>query len=185
MKGWFRRVAWTALAVAAGLTTWLFLANREHPPVPTVAAHETPDYRMYDARITSFADDGARRYVLLATSVTHFPVSGRTTLTAVDLHYFPPTGREWELQAERGHLDAQGDRLALAGAVHASEVAVANPVRFVAPSLDVFLDTHRVSSDARVTVWQDAREMTGIGMIADLRAGTLTLLRDVTSRYVH
>lgn len=185
MKGWFVRAAWAALAVVAGLTTWLFVANRPHPSAPRTAARQTPDYQLHDARITRFAADGTRRYVLLATTVVHLPVGGNTELTAIDLHYFPGSDREWRLLADHGVLGAAGDHLALVGSVHATEIAVPDPVRFAAPRVEAFLDRHRLSSDARVTVWQAGRETQGTGMLADLRAGTLTLLKNVTSRYAH
>lgn len=185
MKNWLRWVAWACLAAVAGMTTWLFLANGPHPPAPTAAAREAPDYRLYDARITQFSAAGGRRYVLEANTVAHMPASGETQLSTVDLDYFPGPGPEWRLRAERGRLGAEGDHLALAGSVQATEVSVLDPLRFTAPSVDILLDARRLHSDARVTVWQDAHEMQGTGMRADLRAGTMTLLKDVTSRYVH
>jgi len=48
----------------------------------------------------------------------------------------------------------------------------------------VFLSTHQIRSDARVTLWRGAQVTTGVGLLADLHAGTVSLLRNVTSRYV-
>ncbi len=187
MKTWILRGAWLILVAGAGLTTWLLLANRPGgEPTLTAAASQGPDYRLYGAQVKRYADSGAQQYLLSASQVAHLPASGASALTTVTLDYYPGTAANasWRMTAVRGLLNADGNQLALAGDVRARELAVRDPVHFAAPTVEVYLERHQVHSDAKVKVWQGARETTGTGMQADLRAGTLKLLKDVTSRYV-
>jgi len=185
MKPWLVRGAWAALTVAAGLTTWLLLANREHPPrpAPSAGVAARPDYQLDQARITRYAADGSRRSILDAAQVSHYPDRGMSRLSNVLLHYFPQN-HTWRLSADRGSLSDDGKRLALAGSVRAREVEVAQPMHFAAPSVLVLLDERRIRSGARVTLWRGPQKTTGTGLRADLRTGTLSLLKDVKSRYV-
>lgn len=185
MKRWAGRIAVLVLAAAAGLTSWLLLANRHPAPAPVAVVKKgLPDYSLTQAVVTRYADSGARRYVLEADEVTHFPASGASVLNKVMLDYYPESGPWWRLRAARGRLTDGGDHAALSGDVRVDQPAAAVPLHLVTSELEVLLAEHRISSEAQVTVRQGARETRGIGLRADLRKGTVSLLKNVTSRYV-
>lgn len=183
-RGWAVALGWTALLGAAALTSWLLLRSHGGAPAAGTAAKEQPDYLLDQAALTRFAPDGARRYVIRATRVAHFASNGVALLARVDMKYFPASGAAWHLQADKGRLHGQGRLLDLAGNVRARELEVADPLRFLAPAVTVVLPSERIRSSARVVLRQGHRESRGTGLEADLQTGTLSLLKDVTSRYV-
>jgi LPS export ABC transporter protein LptC len=177
--------AWGGLVVAAGITTWLLVANRSPTPeaIPAGAASETPDYTVADAVVTRFDPQGTPQYVLDATKIAHLPTSGDSALTGVTLDYYDPAGTTWRLTAQRGRLAASGVDLALAGDVHAQQVARSNPLQFVSPEAEVDLENRTVHTTSRVRLWQTGYQIEGNGLEADLRKGVVKLLSDVTGRY--
>ncbi|MGH8428361.1 MAG: LPS export ABC transporter periplasmic protein LptC [Gammaproteobacteria bacterium] len=185
MKTWTIRALWLALAVAAGFTTWLIIANRSPPtPTPTpVAASSAPDYVLKDAVVTRYDTLGSPRYVLDAATIVHLPVSGASALTRPTLDYYSASGTTWRISAARGRLDADGDHLMLAGQVQAHELDLSDPLHFAAPTAEIALDRRIVRSAGRVKLWQKGYETEGTGLYADLRAGVVNLLHEVSSRY--
>lgn len=186
MKRGLGRSLWFLLAAAAGLSFWLLLANHGGAPkTPAAVANRTlPDYRLDQAVVTRYADSGARRYALDADSVIHLPASETSVLRNVRFDYYPDSGPWWRLRAERGTLANDGNYIALDGDVRVNQPAAADPMRLATSALEVLLAEHRIRSQAHVTLWQGARETQGIGLRADLKKGTVSLLKDVTSRYV-
>ncbi|MGH8226028.1 MAG: LPS export ABC transporter periplasmic protein LptC [Gammaproteobacteria bacterium] len=187
VRRWLGRAAWIVLAAIAGLSSWLLIANhRGAPTLPAGAAakQELPDYSLDHAVITRYAASGARRYVLDADRITHLLTSGTSVLSKVQLDYYPDSGPWWQLRAAQGTLARDGNRVALSGHVHVNQPTAADPMRLATSELEVLLAERRIRSTAHVTLWQGAREMQGIGLSADLQKGTVSLLKDVTSRYV-
>lgn len=186
-RRWWVGGAWGALLVVAGLSSWMLL--RSHaiaPPGGGASARQArPDYLLHDATVTRFAANGTRRYVITSPKIVHLPQTHVTLLTPVTLDYFPTeTGTSWHLKADSGRLSQHDTLLDLQGHVQAHQVATAEPLRFTTREVTVLLPDERLSSRARVTLHQGHREMQGTGLAADLQAGTLSLLKDVTSRYV-
>ena len=185
-RRWWVGSAWVALILAAGLSSWLMLRSHGTPPGAAGTARQArPDYLLHDATVTRFAANGARRYVVESPRIAHFPKAHVTLLTPVTLDYFPAqSAPPWHLQADSGRLSEHDTRLDLTGHVLAHQLKTADPLRFTTREATVLLPSERLSSRARVTLHQGHREMQGTGLAADLRAGTLSLLKDVTSRYV-
>ena len=185
-RRWWVGVAWCALVAVAGFSSWLLLRNRAIPPAGTAAVQAPrPDYLLQQATLTRFAADGTRRYVISSPKIAHMPQTHATLLTPVQLDYFPAgTAPPWHLQADSGRLSEHDTRLDLTGHVLAHQLKTADPLRFTTREATVLLPGEQLSSRARVTLHQGHREMQGTGLAADLRAGTLSLLKDVTSRYV-
>jgi len=185
-RRWWVGAAWCALVAVAGFSSWLLLRNRTMAPAGAAAARAPhPDYLLHQATLTRFAADGTRRYVITSPTIAHMPQTHVTLLTPVAIEYFPSgTAPPWHLQADNGRLSAHDTRLDLSGHVLARQVETADPLRFTTREATVLLPSERLSSKARVTLNQGHREMQGTGLAADLQAGTLSLLKDVTSRYV-
>jgi LPS export ABC transporter protein LptC len=183
-RRWLTGGAWGALVAVAGLSTWLAL--RGHlPSVPVGTNIQTqPDYLLRQAVITRFTTTGARRYVLVAQQIVHMPQNNISILTTIGFDYFPQTATPWHLNADTGWLSRHDTHLKLAGNVKAHQVSAPDPLRFTTTEVTVLLPTERLYSKAHVTLHQGQREMQGTGLEADLKTGTLSLLKDVTSRYV-
>ena len=185
-RRWPVFAAWFALLAAAGLTSWLLI--RSHGPGPATSASnrggEQADYLLRQATLTRFADDGQRRYVINARQITHLPKTDVAVLARIELEYYPASGTPWHLRADDGHLDQHGNRLELSGKVHAHQVDIADPIRFDTTTLTVLLPDERLRTAAKVVLHQGHRETRGTGLAANLQNGTLSLLKDVTSRYV-
>lgn len=185
-RRWWVGGAWCALIAVAGLSTWLLLSS---PSVPTSATRTTsnnqpPDYLLRRAEITRFAANGHRRYVITSPQIAHLPQGNVTLLTMVNLDYFPNAGTPWHLRADNGRLSEHDTRLKLTGHVRAHEISTPDPLRFRTTEVTVLLPTERLYSPAHATLHQGHREMQGTGLVADLKAGTLSLLNNVSSRYV-
>ncbi len=183
-RRWLTGGAWCALIAVAGLSTWLAL--RGHPPsVPVGTNSQTqPDYLLRRAVITRFATTGARRYVLTAQQIVHMPQNNISILTTVGFDYFPQTATPWHLNADMGWFSQHDTRLKLTGNVKAHQVSSPDPLRFTTTEVTVLLPTERLYSKAQVTLYQGRRDTQGTGLEANLKTGTLSLLKDVTSRYV-
>jgi LPS export ABC transporter protein LptC len=185
MKTWRARLAWLALAIIAGLTSWLVIANRAKPQKTAPHAAQTlPDYSMRDAVITRYGETGRRHYVLHSHLVTHERLSDTSRLEGVKLNYYPRASAYWRLTARRGVLAEGGNRVVLIEQVRARQPEVTPSLHLATSKLTVLLDSHRISSTKRVTLRQGARKTRGIGLKADLDSGVVKLLKNVTSRYV-
>lgn len=184
-RGWAVATGWAALLGAAGLTSWLLLHSHGVSNAPGIARGKAqrPDYLLHDATVVRFSRNGERRYVIRSDRIAHMPRDDIGLLQRVDLDYFPASGTPWHLRADNGRLVGHGSRLDLDGDVRATETHVADPVRFSAPEATVLLPSERLKSNARVTLRQGHRETRGTGLAADLQTGTLSLLKDVSSRY--
>lgn len=185
MKARAALAVWAALVAAAGATSWLVFSNQENNASAPAAqpAGATPDYTLHDAVVTRYDDAGSARYVLDSATIVHMPASGESMLGSIRFHYYAPSGTSWELTAQRGALSADGDKLALAGDVRGRQLAAADPIRFAAPEASVEFEQRTVHSDAHVRLWQAGYEIEGIGLAANLDAGTLEVLKDVSGRY--
>ena len=185
-RRWPVFAAWFALLAAAGLTSWLLIRSHGTGPATSAAGQrrQQADYLLHSATMTRFADDGQRRYVINAQEITHLPRTDVAILAQIQLDYFPASGTSWHLRADRGHLDQHGDRLELSGKVHAHQVGIADPIRFDTRTLTVLLPDESLHTAAKVILHQGHRETRGTGLAGNLQNGTLSLLKDVTSRYV-
>lgn len=182
---WWVGGAWVVLVAAAGLSSWLFL-SRPAPsgaPISRPRVPAQPDYILRDATITRFSDDGTRLYVITSPRIVHQPRDDSTVMVHVTLTYFPATGTGWRLRADHGRLSKHDTLLFLTGHVRARELVPRDPLRFNTHSVAVLLPSERLSSQDRVKLRQGHRETQGTGLTADLKAGTLSLLKDVSSRY--
>jgi len=185
-RRWPVFAAWFALLAAAGLTSWLLIRSHGAGPATSASAQtgEHADYLLHQATMTRFADDGQRRYVINARQIAHLPRTDVAVLAQIQLDYYPASGTSWHLRADRGHLDQHGARLELSGMVHAHQVDVADPIRFDTSTLTVLLPDESLRTADKVVLHQGHRETRGTGLAANLQNGTLSLLKDVTSRYV-
>ena len=185
-RRWPVFAAWFALLAAAGLTSWLLI--RSHSAAPATSASATqgehPDYLLHQATLVRFSHDGERRYVIEAQKITHFPTNDVALLSAIKLDYFPASGTSWHLRADQGRLDQNNNRLKLSGKVHAHQLDVANPIRFDTSTVTLLLDSEQLYTAANIILRQGHRETRGTGLAANLRNDTLSVLKDVTSRYV-
>jgi len=185
-RRWTVFAAWFALLAAAGVTSWLLI--RSHSVVPATSASaaqgEHPDYLLHQATLVRFADDGERRYVIEAQKITHLPQNDVALLSNIKLDYFPASGTSWHLRADHGHLDQNNNRLKLRGKVHAHQIAVANPIQFDTSMVTLLLPSEQLHTEAKIILRQGHRETRGTGLAANLRNDTLSVLKDVTSRYV-
>ncbi len=185
-RRWPVFAAWFALLAAAGLTSWLLIRSHGAGPATSAAGQrgEQADYLLHSATMTRFAEDGQRRYVINAREIVHLPQTDVAQLAQIRLDYFPASGTPWHLRADRGHLDQHGNRLELSGKVHAHQVGVADPIRFDTSTVTLLLPGERLHTEAKVVLHQGHRETRGTGLAANLQNDTLSLLKDVTSRYV-
>ncbi|HYW75064.1 MAG TPA: LPS export ABC transporter periplasmic protein LptC [Gammaproteobacteria bacterium] len=185
-RRWPVFVTWFSLLAAAGLTSWLLIRTHGASPSANMAQSgaEQADYVLHQTTLTRYAEDGRRSYVIDAREITHLLKTDVALLTQIKLNYYPASGTSWHLRANHGRLGQHGNRLALSGQVQAHQLAVADPIRFATSTVTLLLPSERLHTEARVVVHQGHRETRGTGLAANLQTGTLSLLKDVTSRYV-
>ncbi|MDN5864792.1 MAG: LPS export ABC transporter periplasmic protein LptC [Gammaproteobacteria bacterium] len=185
MSHWRLRLVWLALAVVAGASTWLVLANRGSPPSSQVraGAPELPDYSLTNAVMTRYGESGQPRYVLRSDRIIHRRDADVSLLTRVDLDYYPLSNAYWHLSARRGRISNRGNHVVLLEQVRAYQPAAANPIHLGTSRLTLVLSERLISTDAPATLRQGARTTRGRGLKADLEQGTVKFLHDVTSRY--
>lgn len=180
-------VSWIAVAVlasAAGVSSWLLFQEQHPQSAQTVLARpgNAIDYQMQTSRITRYGPSGQRLYVLVSPYVKHMRRSRITYLSDAQLTYY---GRKtpWLLKAKKGELGPNRIHLTLIGNVRAQTFDTSNPVHILSPKMQIQLQSEIITSNDKVLIFQKHNAMRGLGMIANLKSGTIELLNRVSGRY--
>lgn len=181
----WRNVAITVVLVAAILASWLLIERRSAPKRTTTTPVES-GYYLRDAVIEGMDENGLRLYTLRAARIVERPGNGSVALEDVLLEYTLTDGPPWRVNATGGEIPASGDRIALHGGVTLAEQLMAGeqPTTIRTATLDVDLLEHRASTGDEVEIERGSYRMTAVGLLADLKAQTLTLQSDVHGRFL-
>lgn len=171
------------LVLLAGASIWLARRMPEPASAPATPAAEQPDYYFRDATLRRYAGAGPAGTVLHAADIQHFPDSGYSALTTINLTYHAQDGTRWLIRAARGTLPDQGEVLDLQGDVIITGPDNTPPAQITAEQLTINLETRIARSDSPVTMQQGALRVQGTGLIVWLKTRRLEMRQSVRGHY--
>ena len=172
----------TGLAAAGFAVVAMLVAPGEigEPPVPPELAAE-PDVYIEDGRITQHDDNGAVRYRLRASRITHFhqrpDAAGTTRIERLEFE-FPHPEAPWRGDADTGHAvnaPGQEERLRLAGNVELVQERGGVYTRLRTDALTLLPEQRVATTDQPVTILTENSRMSAAGASADLNSGRMRL----------
>lgn len=174
---WRQAAALGGFGLLAAVTAW-WGHRPEDAPVAAGQAETAPAYSLREAVLEETGPDGNWRLrIETDTARESSPGSREIDLQNVRALYHPGSPDAWRLQAKRGHLPANGQRLLLSGNVQLhplSSSARATPT-IATSSLSVDLGRERASTAAPVTIQFGRHALEAKGLSADMKAGKLRL----------
>lgn len=159
--------------------------DREKSPLLTAEEGRRPDYVLSDIRSQETDEQGLVMRRLSAPAVRHFDLPQESAeIDAPVLTLYEKGQPAWEITAAHGSSSAQNTHVQLSNGVHAvRRTPDAVPLSFDTPLLHVYPQEERLFSDSGITITSPQGNLSSQGLEASLRAGTLTLTRNVSGNY--
>ncbi len=173
------------LGLMAAGTGWLFYSLEARLAAQNQDS-DAPQLVMGRFTATLINAQGIREQTLSAPKLTQMPADGGSWLEAPRLAIYSPDQQLlWRLNADRGWVSTDSSRLLLTEDVEAFRLPVAGAAALTLRTRDVtvYPDGQRAETDAPATLTTPGGELTGIGVRADMIAGTIRLLSTVRGRY--
>jgi LPS export ABC transporter protein LptC len=197
MKSWTRPASYVVvIAVLAG-TYFLGRAGRNDNGIDNaVVIPPDPGYAARDAEVIETGYDGRERYRLKAKVIRQQTESGVIDLEQLEMNYHPeaqarvpgeaPASAQaasevWHLKSDRGQVRADGDDVQLDGNVRVTGPAPGSdaPIVLTTDNMRINTPTEFIETDAPVKVSWSGNVLEGVGLAADLKAGTVRLKSSV------
>jgi len=199
-RGWSRPLTYVAVIGVVALAYFLGLTGRGDNGADTgVAMAPDPGYAARDAEVIETGYDGRERYRLNARVIRQQTESGAIDLEDLRMDYHPgaqdrlpgdkpseaPSNEVWHLKSDRGQVRADGDDVQLHGNVvlTGETPGSGDPITLNTETLRVNTPTEFIETDAPVTLRSAGHDLSGVGMQADLKAGTLRLESEVHGEF--
>lgn len=169
------------LSIAAVTAWWLSGVGEDTGVAPDGIG---PEWYFEGASLVATDGDGRLVYRIEAPHITHDPGDDTAVLDEPRLEWLQGGGTPMRIAAHAGRADAASRRVSLAGGVTIVDESTGTRIEFRAPDL-VVDDVRRVAStDAEVLVFTAQGELRGVGLVADMNAGTIRIESAVRGRYV-
>ena len=170
------------------LTAWLLAGCEGNSPAVTAAmaaGARDPGYSASGAEIIQTGADGAPRYRLRAAQIAQDPRTLEIDLQDIRLDTRARDATRWQVEAPRGRLSRNTERLRLEGGVRVVGGDAQDPgrVRIATPTLDYDLRVARASASGAVRITLQGQTLESLGLEADLRARQLRLGAAVHGRF--
>ena len=144
-----------------------------------------PDTFVNDSVYVSFTETGRMKSRLEADRALHYPHNAQGIQTNPVLTVFVEEGGPWRLNATRGRLFLEEDRVLLTGFVTVTgSEAGGIPLRFDSPAVEYEDRRQFIHTDQPVTINSRFNQVTAIGMEFDMVQRKLRLLSEVEGIYV-
>ena len=170
----------TLLVIA---TTWLSQTSDKPGPGAKQVSAQIADYfiRGFDATVT--ATDGTPSHHMTSESVTHYAESGVVEMTQPRITVFRPQEEQWQVEAEQGRREGDGNLLTLRGNVLLTQKSRTQPLQVQTDELFIYPDTQYGETETPVTISSPNGRISGVGMKVYGEENRLLLLSDVRGRY--
>lgn len=125
--------------------------------------------------------------VLQAKATQDFPKQAKKTYDNIHIEVFANKQLIWTINATHGLTEGDNaDTLALSGQVVIQRIATEQKPASTLTTSALMIDrkTQQATSNQKVTIDQANTQISGQGLRADLKTGTINLLSDIKSRYV-
>ncbi|TPW12363.1 MAG: hypothetical protein FD130_1787 [Halothiobacillaceae bacterium] len=177
----------TAVAVLLLLVgaTWWYLGRSVPTPERTVRSLAAePDAFLKNFTLTAMDERGLLQQQLVADKMVHFTGSGESEVSKPHLTLYREQQNPWEITAERGWFNTNGDRALLQEQVVMEQMdKQGHPLTLQTRDLTVIPKKNYAETDAAVTVTSHRGVIRGVGLRAYLKEGRLSLLANVKGRY--
>ncbi len=170
----------------AGLLVWL----GEERTIELFTAEEPdsdaePDAFILNATYLTFGENGELQSRLTTRKAEHIPNGDYGLLTEPEFALFGEAPNTWEMRAQEGRLNIQGDQLELDGFVTVTgRDQKGKALRFDAPSLSFNEETGEIHTDQSVTINSQFNQLSAKGMTFNIDSRILTLHSQVKGIYV-
>lgn len=173
------------LLVAAVLAWWLSWGGEDLLYRPqTLLSHE-PDYFLEDFTLVVSDEDGAPRYQLSASSMTHYADDNTALLKQPRMEIIGAKGGRWIIVAKQARAEQNGDIVRLVGAVSIYRDGDAVTIQALqTEALDVYVAEGYAVTDHEVVITQAFGITRGKGLRIDFRQRQLSLKSRVRGEYV-
>lgn len=182
---WRTATIWVLL-VAAIASGWMVWRQRAGDAAPAKAQFR-PDYVLNQLELIALDEQGRESFTLRAPRLTRDPAAKSMDIQT-PVFVIPPragqAGTPWEVRSATAWVAPKGEELRLRGEVKAnSKDKQGRPVSIATEELNVFPNTKRATSVAKVTMTQPGFILNGRGLDAQLDAKRIVLQSDVKARY--
>lgn len=180
----WRMILGVGLLLAALLSSWAALRNREKAPV-VEGQDAGVDYILHDFQIVALDEHGKESTTLRAPLLERQRGDQTLNITTPLFEMPDKDGKHWTLRAETGWLSAKGDEMKLRGNVAGDSPADPGvvPTTFRTDHLDVFPKDNCARTDALVTMTRPGMEQSGVGFEVDSKNNTYHFLSQSKGRY--
>ena len=162
------------LSIVAIVVASLLLARQQgEAPVSTTVEENAWDegYSARDAKLIETGSDGLPLYTLNAATIRQLPNQDQVQLTQVQMSFRDSDGNLWTATSEHGELAQGTEQVQLAGNVHVSGdlKGAAGPAQIATSALSLDIRGSLVSTKDPVELLWSGRQMSAIGLTADLK----------------
>jgi len=202
MRIWSRPLGLVAAIVVVAAAYYLGRAGRGDDDADAAAvAAPDPGYAARDAEIIETGYDGRERYRLKARVIRQQLDASVIDLEYLEMDYHPgaqpqvpgekpvsaeAAGEVWHLTSDHGQVRANGDDVQLTGNVVVTGTTPSGggePMTLSTRSMSINTPTEFIETRDPVTLRWSGHQLDGVGMKADLKAGTLRLESDVHGEF--
>ncbi len=201
MKNWRRIAGYAATIAVIAIAYYLGSMGRGSNGDGAVAATAPdPGYAARDAEVVETGYDGRERYRLNAKVIRQRIDSSVIDLEQLSMDYHPGAQGEvpgeqparavdpkdvWHMRSDRGQVRADGDDVQLDGNVQVTGPAPGTgvPLTLATETLRINTPTEFIETQAPVKLGWSGHTLTGKGLKADLKAGTLRLESNVHGEF--
>jgi len=178
----------TALIVIAIVVGSALLAQqrfKRETATPIQTQTEQLGYAARDAELVETGDDGRPLYRLNAATIREYPKDSTVQLDQVQMTYRGENSNQWALSAEHGSVRERDEHIELHGNVRGVGVmsGVTGQAQFLTDRLFYDAKTGIATTPDPVTLRLGSRELTGTGLVANLKERRFRLESKVHGRF--
>jgi len=177
-------VSMLLLAAGAAVTSFIAFTDNDTEPTKQVPSLQLA-YYLDAAELTGTAADGQVLYKLTTRHARQDSNNSSIELTEILMDYGAPNELPWKVRADRGRIPEGARMIELEGNVVAvSGAAFPNQTVINTETLDIEPATMRASTEERVRLTYNQRQLNATGMQADFKVNHVKLLSNVNGKFI-
>ena len=164
---------------------WL---NQQVQPLSDSSGSEKrhdPDFIIDKFTATTFNEQGAPRFIMIAQKMTHYPDDDSTQVEEPRLTSFSPGRPMIYTTAKRGNISSKGEEVFLHDDVRLVRASTATLAEMVLNTsyLHVLPEQELADTDRPITMTESSNIINAVGLRLDNKARTVQLLSQVKGQY--
>ena len=177
------------IVLFAAVTNWLIDQQEPLDDGPSIGPND-PDLYMLNAKITQFATNGGRQHEIIASRLTHFPLTDMTALISPEVKLFAHNATNpWKITADNGRLlpesQLRDEIVELWDNVAAEKTDLQGEfIKIKTTSLTIYPGQDFAETDQIVTIDGVGGRTSAAGMQAYLNEGRFLFVSDETNKVI-